>query len=88
MMGWLKRLLIGDGDVEQLDFVPAGSEDCRTPDRIAEARTRYGKPFAPEIKVGRMTEPSHVLEHINARTEAAKKQKATVTSINQTRRKS
>lgn len=48
-----------------------------------EAAKRFGKPFAPDLKVSRVTQPSHTLEHINAQTDQARK----VTHIS-TRRKS
>lgn len=69
------------GDPIEMDFVPVGSADCRTPEKIAEAKRKLGRPFAPEIKVARETPPSHILEHINAQSEAARKAKATVTLI-------
>lgn len=80
------RAFVGDpGDPLMLDNVPLGSLDCRTPDKIASARQRLGRPFAIEHKTERKEPPSYVLEHINAQSEAARK--ATVTNINQHRRK-
>lgn len=32
--------------------------------KLTEAKAKYGKPFAHEIKVGRAKPPSHLLEHI------------------------
>lgn len=65
----------------ELDFVPVGSADCRTPEKIEAARKKLGRPFSPEIKVARQTEPSYTLEHINAQSELAKHDKASVTPI-------
>ncbi len=66
-----------------LDHVPTSALDCRTPEKVAEARRKLGKPFAPEVKVSRVTEPSHNLKRLEDLSEAAKK----VTDI-ATRRKS
>lgn len=55
------------------------ANDPRSPEKIAAARQRYGKPFAPEVRVKREKAPSYVLAHIskqveeNARAEAARK---------------
>ena len=47
------------------------SHDWRT-EKLRLARIKYGKPFAHEVRVGRMTEPSHVLTHINQRSDQAR----------------
>jgi hypothetical protein len=80
----LARMFIGDpGDPTMLDHVPVtGAPDWRQ-ERLQQARQRYGKPFAPDIKTSRVTPPSHVLTHIQNQTEAAKK----VTDIATRRRK-
>jgi hypothetical protein len=78
----ISRAFIGDpGDPSELDYVPVGKVDCRTPEKIEAARGKLGRPFTPEIKVSRTTPPSHSLEHINAQAEEAKRVKATVTHI-------
>jgi hypothetical protein len=80
----LARMFIGDpGDPFLLDHVPANALDCRTPEKVAEARRKFGKPFAPEVKVSRLTPPSHTLEHIKNQAEQARK----VTDIATRRRK-
>lgn len=78
----IKRAFMGDvAPPRELDFVPLGSADCRTPEKIEAARKKLGRPFAPEIKVARQTEASYKLEHINAQSELAKHEKASVTPI-------
>jgi hypothetical protein len=80
----LARMFIGDpGDPMMLDHVPTDALDCRTPEKVAEARRKLGRPFAPEVRVSRLTPPSHTLEHIKNQAEQARK----VTNID-TRRKS
>lgn len=86
IFGAIKRAFLGDvAAPRELDFVPVGKADCRTPEKIAAARARLGRPFAPEIKAPRITSTSYTLDHINERTETAKKEKATVTPINSKR---
>jgi hypothetical protein len=69
------RAFIGEaGDPSEVDFVPVkGVPDWRTPDRIDEARRKLGRPFATDTTVRRVTDPSHVLAHINEQTEHARK---------------
>ena len=74
-------------DPTELDFIPVTGSDCRTPEKIAQAREKLGRPFSPEIKVQRASDPSHVLDHINAQTEAAQKRKATVTRLDGRKKK-
>jgi hypothetical protein len=78
------RAFVGDpGEPAMLDHVPVtGTADWRKP-KVEAARQKLGKPFAPEVKVSRVTPPSHTLEYIKAQAELARK----VTHIN-TRRKS
>lgn len=49
--------------------------------KYATAKKKLGRPFAPEVRVSRATEPSHQLAHIEAQAEEAKRAKATVTPI-------
>lgn len=39
--------------------------------KLQRARQKYGKPFAPEIRVKRSTPPSHVLLHIEGQQQVA-----------------
>lgn len=80
----ITRAFVGDpGDPTEIDFVPVSSDKDFTP-AIERARQKLGRPFAPEVKVQRVTPPSHHLEHINARSEQARK----VTRLSDHRRKS
>lgn len=89
MLSRLLRMFIGDpGDPEILDHVPV----CGAPDwhkaKIEEARQRFGKPFAPELKTARVTAPSHILQHITRQTEDAKRLQRTNVSQIKPRKKS
>lgn len=44
-------------------------------EKLIEAKAKYGKPFAHEIKVGRAKPPSHLLEHIIKQQQAEAKSK-------------
>lgn len=65
----------------ELDFLPVGNTDSRTPEKIEAARKKLGRPFAPDIKVPRVTPASFQLAHINEQSEDAKRTKASVTPI-------
>lgn len=52
---------------------PVANNDPRTPEKIAAARERYGKPFSIEYHVYRVAPQSYVLKHINQASEAARK---------------
>lgn len=88
----IARAFIGDpGNPRELDFLPVSEADERTEAtrraKVDRARQKYGKPFAPEVRVARMTPISHQLAHIKERAEDAKKAKATVTLIDRKRTK-
>lgn len=79
----ITRAFVGDpGEPAMLDHVPVtGCEDWRAR-KLDEARRKLGKPFAHEVKVARLSEPSHTLAHIQSRSEQARK----VTNIDSRRK--
>jgi hypothetical protein len=77
------RAFTGDpGDPTLVDHVPVTDVPEWRQKKLDAARQKVSRPLALDVKVSRVTPPSHHLEHINARTEQARK----VTHIN-TRRK-
>ncbi|MCU1282320.1 MAG: hypothetical protein JWM53_5866 [bacterium] len=90
MIRWLlQQFRRVSADPALLDHVPVTSAPDWRKQRLDEARQRYGKPFAPEIKTARVTEPSHILRHITRQAEDAKRlQRTNVSPIKQRTQKS
>ena len=66
-MNWLRWFRGASSYDDVIDHVPVTTADDPRPAKLAAAAQRYGKPFAIEKRVHRLTEPSHRLREIERR---------------------